>query len=145
MKRVLGNKVNFSNLVIYSLLTSYQFTNEPTVKYQEAFSRIVGSPGKRFLFSSPPSPSIFLLPLQLSRYNSTGNACYAGYCGLYFITRARRTLKRKYRVCKQAKNSCQYEIGNRSVSWKRDLQVISQRKRSFKISTCTALQVLNSL
>ena len=30
-----------------------------------------------------PSPSLFffLLLLQISRYNSTGNACYAGYFG----------------------------------------------------------------
>ena len=26
-----------------------------------------------------PLPFFFLLPLQISRYNSTGNACYAGY------------------------------------------------------------------
>ena len=108
-----------------------------TVKYQEAFSRIVGSAGKRFLFSSPPPPSIFLLPLQLSRYNSTGNACHAGYCGLYFITHARWTLKRKQRVCEQAKNSCQYEISKRSVSWKRDLQVTSQRKRARRCTFST--------
>ena len=33
-------------------------------------------------FPPLPSPSpfhFFLLPLQISRYNSTGNACYAGY------------------------------------------------------------------
>ena len=30
-----------------------------TVKYQGAFSRIVGFAGKRFLFSPPPPPSIF--------------------------------------------------------------------------------------
>ena len=47
------------------------------MKYQGAFSRIVGFAGKRFLFSPPPS--IFFAPLQLSRYTSTGNACYAGY------------------------------------------------------------------
>ena len=35
-----------------------------TVKYQGAFSRIVGFAGKRFLFSPPPPPStFFLLPL----------------------------------------------------------------------------------
>ena len=52
-----------------------------TMKYQGAFSRIVGFAGKRFLFSPPPPPppSIFFAPLQLSRYTSTGNACYAGY------------------------------------------------------------------
>ena len=55
-----------------------------TVKYQGAFSRIVGFAGKRFLFSTPPPYFIFLLPLQLSRYNSTGNACYAGYPKLFF-------------------------------------------------------------
>ena len=30
-----------------------------TVKYQGAFSRIVGFVGKRFLFSPPPAPSTF--------------------------------------------------------------------------------------
>ena len=39
--------------------------------------------GKRFLFSPPPPPPpstfFFLLPLKLSRNNSIGNACYAGY------------------------------------------------------------------
>ena len=51
------------------------------MKYQGAFSRIVGFAGKRFLFSPPPPPppSIFFAPLQLSLYTSTGNACYAGY------------------------------------------------------------------
>ena len=35
-----------------------------TVKYQGAFSRIVGFAGKRFLFSAPPPPStFFFLPL----------------------------------------------------------------------------------
>ena len=30
-------------------------------------------------YQAVPPPSIFfLLPLQISRYNSTGNACYAG-------------------------------------------------------------------
>ena len=148
MERVLGNKVNFSNLVIHSLLTSCQFINEPNREISRGVFQNRGVCGQAFpllLSPSPPPPSIFLLPLQLSRYNATGNACYAGYCGLYFITRARRTLKRKSRVCEQAKNSCQYEIGNRSVSWKRDFQVTSQRKRSFKISTSTALHVLNLL
>ena len=35
--------------------------NQP-VKYQGAFSRIVGFAGKRFLFSTPPSHSIFFAP-----------------------------------------------------------------------------------
>ena len=61
MERVLGNKVNFSNLVIYSLsiLTSCQFTNEPNREISRGVSRIVGFAGKRFLFSPPPPPSIF--------------------------------------------------------------------------------------
>ena len=37
---------------------------------------------RRFPLLPSPSPfQFFLLPLQLSRYNSTGNACYAGYFG----------------------------------------------------------------
>ena len=49
-----------------------------TVKYQGAFSRIVGFVGK--CSSSPLSlPLPFsLLPLQLSRYNSSSSACYSG-------------------------------------------------------------------
>ena len=52
-----------------------------TVKYQGAFSRIVGFAGKRFLFSPPHPPStFFLLPLSVTfANNSIGNACYAGY------------------------------------------------------------------
>ena len=52
-----------------------------TVKYQGAFSRIVGFAGKRFLFSPPPPPSIFFAPALTFALNSTGNACYAGYQG----------------------------------------------------------------
>ena len=33
-----------------------------TMKYQGAFSRIVGFAGKRFLFSPPPPPSNFFSP-----------------------------------------------------------------------------------
>ena len=39
-----------------------------------------GGGERRNLFSPPPPPStFFLLPLYLSRNNSIGNACYAGY------------------------------------------------------------------
>ena len=43
MERVLGNKVNFSNLVTYSLsiLTSCQFTNEPGLSFCRG-SRVEG-------------------------------------------------------------------------------------------------------
>ena len=38
--------------------------------------------GEKVSYSPLPLPvQFFLLPLQLSRYNSTGNACYAGYFG----------------------------------------------------------------
>ena len=52
------------------------------MKYQGAFSRIVGFAGKRFLlhciFSSPPS-NFFCFCGQLSRNKSIWNAYYAGY------------------------------------------------------------------
>ena len=81
VERVLGNKVIFSNLVIYSLsiLTSCQFTNEPNCEISRGVFQNRRVCGQAFpLLPSPPTPSIFLLPLQLSRSNSTGNACYAG-------------------------------------------------------------------
>ena len=37
-----------------------------TVKYQGAFSRIVGFAGKRFLFSAPPLPHLPLQPFGAS-------------------------------------------------------------------------------
>ena len=63
---------NFTNLVIPGVICSLGFYfNElsiyrmnRTVKYQGAFSRIMGFAGKRFLFSPPPLPSTFFwLPL----------------------------------------------------------------------------------
>ena len=38
-----------------------------TVKYQRAFSRIVGFAGKRFLFSPPPPPSTIFFASALIR------------------------------------------------------------------------------
>ena len=51
------------------------------MKYQGAFSRIVGFAGKRFLFSpSPPRSTFFFFAPALTFGNhSIGNACYTGY------------------------------------------------------------------
>ena len=59
MERVLGNKVIFSNLVIYSLsiLTSCQFTNEPN---REISRGVLQNRGVcRQAFPLLPSPSLF--------------------------------------------------------------------------------------
>ena len=70
MEGVLGNKVIFSNLVIYSL---------STLTSCREISRGVGFAGKRFLFPPPPPPFILFLFFSSRSNNSTGNACYAGY------------------------------------------------------------------
>ena len=76
MERVLGNKVNFADLVIYllSILTCCQFTNEPNREISRGvFQNRRG--GHSVSFSPLPFPlPFFLLPPQLSHYNSTGNA-----------------------------------------------------------------------
>ena len=56
---------NFTNLfVMFLFWRAVNWQMNRTVKYQGAFSRIVGFAGKRFFFSPPPPPStFFLLPL----------------------------------------------------------------------------------
>ena len=48
-----------------------------TVKYQGAFSRIVGFAGKRFLFSPPPPPSIFFAPALTTRLETLASQANA--------------------------------------------------------------------
>ena len=61
MERVLGNKVNFSNLVIYSLsiLTSCQFTNEPNREISRGVFQNRGVCGQAFPLLPSPSPFQF--------------------------------------------------------------------------------------
>ena len=62
VERVLGNKVIFSNLVIYSLsiLTSCQFTNEPNCEISRGVFQNRRVCGQAFpLLPSPPPPPFF--------------------------------------------------------------------------------------
>ena len=61
MERVLGNKVMFSNLVIYSLsiLTSCQFTNEPNREISRGVFQNHGVCGQAFPLLPFPSPFHF--------------------------------------------------------------------------------------
>ena len=62
MEHVLGNKVNFSNLVIYllSILTSCQFTNELNREISRGVFQNHGVCGQVFPFLPSPSPFHFL-------------------------------------------------------------------------------------
>ena len=62
MEHVLGNNVNFSNLVIYllSLLTSCQFTNELNREISRGVFQNHGVCGQVFPFLPSPSPFHFL-------------------------------------------------------------------------------------
>ena len=79
-----ARKQKIGNLFVIYLdeLSIYKWTEPWNIK-----GRFPESWGLRTSVSSSSLPlplPIFLLPLQLSRYNSTGNACYAGYPELFF-------------------------------------------------------------
>ena len=90
-----------------------------TVKYQGAFSRIVGFAGKRFLFSSPPPPSIFFF---CSRSNfraitrletlATQAMTVVGYEPLQIYNRTPVSILGKVSFCHQARRELKLGIQN---------------------------------
>ena len=109
MERVLGNKVNFSNLVIYSLsiLTSCQFSIELNPEISRGVLQNRGVWGKRFLFSPPASPSIFFFFLLRSNFRAvtrletlatraTVGPAWQNLAGIYLIHGQKKNGGNKY-------------------------------------------------
>ena len=121
MERVLGKKVNFTNLVIYSLsiLTSCQFTNEPNREISRGVFQNRGVCGQAFPLLLSPSPFHFFF---CSRSNfraitrletlATQAMTVVGYEPLQIYNRTAVSILGKVSFCHRARRELKLGIQN---------------------------------